>query len=171
MSRRRTVVLGAVLLALAVYFFLFEGFSATRPEPPGALAAKILDCTAGRPAELSVSVSHGTVSARREGEGWTTSAGGFAPGAFADLGEALCRLPVIDRIGSPARLEDFGLDPETAEIRVVIRGRELRLRVGASTPAGNLMYVKFTNEADVLKVGVELRSDVDRVAAFAGGLP
>jgi hypothetical protein len=169
MSGRRTAVLAGALLVLAIYCALFERFSVKPPEPPGTSGAKILDCRVGAPMNLSVTASRGAVSARREGEQWATSAGGFAPVAFADLAEALCRLPIIDRIGPVAKLEDFGLDPAPAEIRVVISGRERRLRIGASTPADNLMYVKFVDEADVLKVGVELRSNVDRVSAFAAG--
>jgi hypothetical protein len=169
MSGRRTAVLAAALLVLAVYFALFEGFSVTQPEPPWASGAKIVDCGAGAPTELALAVSRGAVSARREGEEWTTSAGGFAPGAFTDLAEALCRLPIIDRIGSATKLEDFGLDPALAEIRMVIGGRERRLRIGAPTPADNLMYVKFGDQTDVLKVGMELRASVDRISAFAGG--
>jgi hypothetical protein len=167
-SGRRTAVLAGALLVLAIYFALFEGFSLKQPPPPAAGGAKILDCGAGAPTELSLAVSRGAVSAHRENERWTTNAGGFAPGAFADFAEALCRLPIIDRIGPAAKLEDFGLDPAPAEIRLVIGGRERRLQIGASTPADNLLYVKFVDEADVLKVGVELRSSVDRVSAFAG---
>ena len=169
MSSRRTAVLAAALLVLAGYFTLFEGFSARQRDPPWSGGAKIVDCGAAAPTELSLAVARGAVSARRDGEQWTTSAGGFAPGAFADLAETLCRLPIIDRIGPAAKLEDFGLDPPPAEIRMVIGGRERRLRIGGSTPADNLMYVKFVDEADVLKVGAELRSSVDRVSAFAGG--
>jgi hypothetical protein len=169
MSGRRTAVLAAALVVLGVYFALFEGFSVTPPEPPWASGAKIVDCGAGAPTELALAVSRGTISARREGEEWTTSAGGFAPGAFADLAEVLCRLPIVDRIGSATKLEDFGLDPARAEIRMAVGGRERRLRIGAPTPAENLMYVKFMDEADVLKVGMELRASVDRISKFAGG--
>jgi hypothetical protein len=169
MSGRRTAALAGALLVLAIYFALFEGFSVEPPEPPAARGAKILDCRDGAPTKLSVMASRGAVSARREGERWATSAGGFAPAAFAGLAEALCRLPIIDHIGPVAKLEDFGLDPTSAEILIVIGGQERRLEIGASTPADNLMYVKFVDDADVLKVGVELRSNVDRVSAFAGG--
>ncbi len=169
MSGRRTAALAGALLVLAVYFSLFEGFSVMQPEPPWASGARIVDCGTGEPTELALTVSRGAVSARREGEGWTTSAGGFAPGAFADLAEVLCRLPIIDRIGAATKLEDFGLDSPPAEIRMVIGGRERRLRIGAPTPADNLVYVKFVDQADVLKVGMELRASVDRVSTFAGG--
>jgi hypothetical protein len=167
-SGRRTMILGTVLFVLAAYFALFER-STVRPERSDSGGSKILDCGDGRPTELSLTGPRGSISARREGEDWVTNAGGFAPVAFANLAEALCRLPVIDRIGPPVGLADFGLEPASAEIRATIGGRERRLQVGASTPAYNMMYIKFVDEPDVLKVGIELRSDVDRLSAFAGG--
>jgi len=167
MNARRSAILGAVLAVLVLYFALFEGFSIERPPPESETGVKLFDCKAAAPTEIQVTSPRGTVLARRIGEDWQTSAGGLAPTAFAGLAEALCRLPIIDRIGGPAKLDDFGLEPSAAEIRVAIRGRERRLLVGASTPASNLLYAKFAGEPDVLKLGAELAAVVERVSAFA----
>jgi len=167
MNARRSVILGAVLAALVLYFALFEGFSVERPPPESEGGVKLFDCKPSAPTEIRVTSQRGTVAARRSGEDWQTSAGGLAPTAFAGLAEALCRLPIIDRIGGAAKLGDFGLEPSAAEIRVTIGGRERSLLVGAATPASNLLYAKFAGEPDVLKLGAELAADVERVSAFA----
>jgi hypothetical protein len=167
MNARRSVILGAVLATLVCYFALFEGFSVERPPPESEAGVKLFDCKVSGPTEIQVTSRRGTVVARKVGDDWQTSAGGFAPAAFAGLAEALCRLPAIDRIAGAAKLEDFGLEPSAAEIRVTIGGRERRLLVGAATPASNLLYAKFAGEPDVLKVGAELAADVERVTAFA----
>ena len=93
--------------------------------------------------------------------------GGLAPAAFEALAEALCRLPVIDHIAGATRLEEYGLAPAAGEIHVVAGSQESRLLIGMPTPASNLMYVRFADRGEVLKIGVELASNVERVARFA----
>ena len=168
MSGRRTAILAAALAALLLYFALFEGFSVDRPAPAWERDEKILRCDGGGPSEIEVSGPAGRVAGKREGERWVSEAPGkYVAAAFADLAEALCRLPIIDRIEGPSRLADFGLEPPSAELSVAIGGRTVALLVGGSTPADNLMYLKLGDRPEVLKVGVEFKSDVDKVIASA----
>ncbi len=167
MSTRRSVVLAIVLALLAGYFALFEGFSGPRAAQDAALDEKLFDCAAGAPQRITVATTRGSLSARRNGEHWETTVGGLAPAAFEALAEALCRLPVIDRIAGATRLEEYGLEPAAGEIHVVAGSQERRLLIGMPTPASNLMYVRFADRGDVLKIGVELASNVERVARFA----
>ena len=57
--------------------------------------------------------------------------------------------------------------PAAGEIHVVAGSQERRLLIGMPTPASNLMYAKFADRDEVLKIGVELASNVERVARFA----
>ena len=167
MSTRRSMVLAIVLALLAGYFALFEGFSTPRVSPDSGLDEPLFDCEQAAPQEITVTTARGSLSARRSGAHWESAAGGLAPAAFESRAEALCRLPVIERIGGAVRLEDFGLEPAAGEIHVVAGSQDKRLLIGASTPASNLMYAKFADRAEVLKIGVELASNVERVARFA----
>jgi hypothetical protein len=171
MSARRTAILGAAFSALVLYFALFEGFSVERPPPEWERGEKILRCDGEGPSEIEVSAPRGRASGRRENDRWVTDVPApYAAEAFAGLAEALCRLPIIDRIeptSGPLRLADFGLEPPVAEIDVATAGGRQTLQVGSATPADNLMYVKRKERPEVWKVGVELRSDVERALARA----
>jgi len=156
-------------LVLAAYFAIFEGFSVERARPEWERGEKMLDCGSTTPRELSVSTADGTVSARLVQDRWETDAGGLAPTAFGALAETLCRLPIIDRIGGVGvKLADFGLDPPSARVKIGLAGTK-ELWLGTSTPADNLMYAKFVDRPEVLKLGVELKSAVARVAGYAQG--
>jgi hypothetical protein len=168
MSARRTAMLAATLLVLAAYFAIFEGFSNERAAPEWQRGEKIVDCRSGPPRELSVTTSEGTVAARLVHDRWETDAGGLAPIAFGALAETVCRLPIIDHMPAGEKLVDFGLDPPQAKIAIGL-GRKRELWLGASTPADNLLYAKFVDAPDVLKIGVELKSTVARVAGYAKG--
>jgi hypothetical protein len=161
-------VLGGALLLLAVYFAIFEGFTVERAAPEWERDEKMLDCRSGTPRALAVSTERGTVSARLVAERWETDATGLAPAAFATLAEVLCRLPVIDRIDGEVKLAEFGLDPPAVKVTIGLAGKR-ELWLGSSTPADNLMYAKLADRPEVLKVGVELKSTVDRVAGYAKG--
>jgi hypothetical protein len=179
MSTRRSMVLAIVLALLAGYFALFEGFSSPGAAPDSTRDEKLFDCTHGAPEEITVVTQSGSVSARRNGEQWQTTVGGLAPAAFEGLAESLCRLPVIDRIhlnslnslnsldSRAAQLEEFGLEPPAAEIHAVAAGQDRRLLIGTPTPASNLMYAKLADRPEVWKIGVELASNVERLARLA----
>jgi uncharacterized protein DUF4340 len=176
MSNRRTAILGAAFSVLVLYFALFEGFSVERPAPEWEQGEKILRCDRGVPTEMQVSGARGRVSGKRENERWVSDPPGpYASEAFADLADALCRLPIIDRIeptsptSGPLDLAQFGLEPPVAELDVVGGGGRHILLVGEATPANNLMYVKLQDRPEVWKVGVELRSDVEKVIVQAKG--
>ena len=158
-------MLACVLVALAGYFALFEGFSVT-PAPESHAADHLLDCAAGPPREIAVATAYGVVSGRLVDGRWQSDAGGLAPVAFETLAETLCRLPVIDRIASGAKLADFGLDPPQAKLAIGLGG-EKELWIGSATPAENLLYAKFADQGDIVKLGAELKSVVDRTAGYA----
>ncbi|MGH7896850.1 MAG: hypothetical protein ACREQQ_02795 [Candidatus Binatia bacterium] len=171
MSGRRTAILAAALALLAAYFAVFEGFSLERPPPDWQRGEKILACDRGRPNEIQVSGSRGSVSAKRDGARWQSeSSGPYVSEAFADLVEALCGLPIIDRIepgSDPLRLVDFGLEPPFATIEAAGPYGRYTLLIGEPTPADNLMYVKREERREIWKVGVALRSDVEKVITQA----
>ena len=166
MSGRRTAALGVTLLLLATYFAIFEGFAVTPELPEWERAEKMLDCRSATPRELAVSTDAGTVAAKNVQGRWETDAGGLAPSAFDALAEVLCRLPVIERIPAETSLADFGLEPPAAKVKIGLAGTK-ELWLGAATPAENLMYARFADRPDVLKLGVELKGSVERVAQYA----
>lgn len=168
MSGRRTALLAAALLAIGLYFALVEGFRVERPVPEGQQGEKLLDCGSGPPSALAVTSGRGRISARRVEDRWDTAARGLAPVSFGALADALCRLPIIEHFDDVANLADFGLDPAAATVDISIGGGVRRLLVGATSPASNLMYVKLADRPEVLKVGAELESNVERVAGYAG---
>jgi hypothetical protein len=167
MSTRRHWVLAIVLALLAVYFALFEGFSDRRPVPDSETGEKLFACARAQPRQISVSTARGRLDGKRSDGRWETSVGGLAPAAFESLADSLCRLPVIERIPGETMLADFGLEPPAAELHVVSDAGDSRLLLGAQTPASNLMYAKFADQPDVLKIGAELASNVERVARYA----
>jgi len=167
MSTRRTWLLGMVLALLAGYFVVFEGFAERRAVPDSDAGERLFDCARAQPKRITVATARGRISADRGDVAWQTSAGGLAPAAFEALAESLCRLPVIERIPGMANLGEFGLEPPAAEVDVVADTAERRLLLGTPTPASNLMYAKFADRPEVLKIGVEMASTVERVARFA----
>jgi len=169
-SGRRTAILACALVVLAAYFAIFEGFRVERARPEWERGEKMLDCGAATPRELAVATEDGTVTARFVHDRWETAAGGLAPVAFGALAETLCRLPIIDKIADAPKLADFGLDPPSAKVTIGLSGRK-ELLLGAPTPADNLMYAKLADRPEVLKIGVELKSAVSRVAGYARGEP
>lgn len=180
MSARRTVVLAVVFVCLAAYFILFEGISVAPTAPEWQRAEKIVRCAPRGFQALEVRSAKGRLVAERAGDGWRVTTPAVDPDTAArmvtDLAQALCELPVIDRIPAPASLADFGLERPSVELRMVHEGRSEVLLLGEDSPARNLMYAKFAERADVLKVGALLRMEVDKVAAHAtpdptGGSP
>ncbi len=167
MSGRRTLVLAATFIALAIFFALFEGFTVHRPIPEWERQEKILKCDAGRLRAIEISTSRGHVAGERNGDGWKPQHPVEAPQrasqAFEDLADSLCRLPIVDRIEQPASLADFGLESPAVQVRIVSEDKTEVLLLGNSTPASNLMYVKIADRSEVLKVGVLLRSEVEKV--------
>lgn len=172
MSGRRTVLLAVTFVVLTLYFALFEGFRLSPPLPEWERAEKILKCDSGGLKAIEVSTHRDRVAGERTTEGWKPQQPVELPKrasqSFEDLAESLCRLPIVDRIEQPASLADFGLDPPSAEIRVTNGPRTEVLLLGNATPASNLMYAKLAERPEVLKIGVLLRSDVDKVLHNAG---
>lgn len=167
MSGRRTAVLAAIFSALAIYFALFEGFTLRAAIPEWERQEKILKCDTGGLRAIELSTPRGQVAGERTADGWKPQQPVEVPQrasqAFEDLAESLCRLPIVDRIEQPSSLADFGLEPPSAQIRVVNGAKTEVLLLGSATPASNLMYAKMAERPDVMKIGVLLRSDVEKV--------
>lgn len=169
MSTRRTALLAAAFALLAIYFFVFERdrSEAARPEK----SETILPCADRRITELRVTGPRGVVSAARSGERWIASVDAErrdrAAGAFDDLADALCRLPVVDRIEGVEAASAYGLAEPRIEIDARIGETTHVVALGGTTPVGNLMYARRDGERAVLKVGVQLDSEVVKVQAYA----
>jgi hypothetical protein len=171
MSRRRTAILAAIFLVLGGYFVVFEGLSLERAKPEWEGEAKILPCPADGIREIRVAGPNGEVTGEREGEGWKISPGHEpkrpAELALDSLAAALCDLPVIDTIESPQSFADFGLDPAPIEVQVASGHWNAKLGIGEFTPARNLLYARKGDRPEVLKIGALLRSEIDKVLAYA----
>ncbi|MGH7857625.1 MAG: hypothetical protein ACREQY_09865 [Candidatus Binatia bacterium] len=171
MSIRRTAVLAAAFAILAVYFLVFEGVSVERPAPEWERGERILSCPAGGLSELHVSGPRGELRAERFGEGWKVvpkpELEQIAGAAVESLAASLCDLPVIDTIHDFSSLADFGLEAAPIEIRAAGGHWKGALFIGELTPARNLLYARREDGSQVLKVGALLRSEVDKVLAYA----
>src|SRR5262245_22538998 len=143
MSERRTAWLALMFAALCTYYVAVEGVRLRPAIPEWQRAEKILTCPEAGLDEITVRTAAGAISGKRGPAGWTTAAGGFAPGAFGDLADALCTLPVIDRVAEVSSLADFGLEKPRSEVEVKAGEETHRLAIGDTTPARNLLYLRI----------------------------
>jgi hypothetical protein len=164
-------MLAVAFAVLAIYFLAFEGVSVERPLPEATTGPTILACPDGGVTKLRVRGPGGIVVADRSGSEWrltpSPELGLPATLAVESLVSSLCDLPVIDTIPEPESLGDFGLDHPTVEVETAAGDWRSVLVLGDLTPAQNLLYAKRSDERRVLKVGALLRSEVEKVLAFA----
>lgn len=164
MSPGRTRVLAAVLVLLAVEFWLFEG-DHEGPSAPHAHPPALVECGAAVPDRLTISAEGRSVEAVRENGAWAAPGGPLASAALASLAEMLCRLPVLDRVADAASRAEFGLSPPRATVTGTVAGSRFALALGRATPLANQVYVAREERSGVLIVGAELASGVERALA------
>lgn len=170
MNERRTAVLLAVLALLAIWVFAVEGVG-REPDREAGAEPPILDCSAHPIAALRVSRAGDAVGGRQAAGRWTVDLdrerGSRVEPLLADLAEALCRMPVLDRSEATGGDADFGFAPAATEIAIERGGERRTLALGRSTPAGNRLYARFAGERTVLTVGAWFATSSERILAHA----
>jgi hypothetical protein len=171
-SERRTWILAVLFAALAIWVVLVEGVRIAPAPPEWERGEKIVACGEAPITAIEIRAGDRTLAARRSGERWSTDAPvadrDRAGLAIADLAQSLCDLPILDRIAEPGALADYGLEAPGVSLVIDRAGGRTTLDLGAASPAQNLLYARFREDAAVLQVGVLLRHEVQKVLAAAG---
>jgi hypothetical protein len=152
------------LVALLISFWL-DGRHPRLPAKRSKERAAILACGEGDPSSIAVTSAGATISGERKDGRWI----GGAASAFADLGDALCTLPIIDRIPTAEHLAAFGLETPRIMVRVVTSSGIHTLQIGDTTPAGNFVYARDASRSEILKLGEQVRSEVAKVLLHSRG--
>ncbi len=160
---RSTLLLGAVLLALAAYIGLVDSRLPVDEAGPAAI-----EVTSGDITEITVTASDGVTSRLvRENEVWrlidpVEAAADIA--VASTIAGSLASIEVQRELADePTSLQEYGLDPPRVEVAFrTANGEEYTVRIGATTPAGDNRYARI-DDGGIILVGAFLDDTFNRV--------
>jgi hypothetical protein len=173
MTRRGTVLLIGVLVALVGYLWLVESRRAAHPPPAVAEEPPLLDGPSGAVARVELLQGDTRITALRRDDTWVDADGRAWDGnALADLLETLTGLrPVMEVDPSPDDDAGYGLGPAAQRLQISgTDGRSLlALDIGERNPAWTGLYVRRVGERRVVLVGAVLRWELEKLRDAAPG--
>ena len=167
---RGTVVLVAILAALAAYLWAVELKSLPRslPQPPALLAVPPAEV-----ARLELEGQGQRLTARRIDSRWADVAGrAWRTGVVSDVLEAVATLrPIMVIDADPAHESDYGLGADATRLQLAAAGGEslLSLEIGDRNPAWTGLYARLAGHREVVLIGAVLRWEIEKLREAAPG--
>ena len=170
MRWQTTAVLGALLAALAGFYYVYE--VRLGPERQQAASAKGRVFT-GEPAdatELAIRRPDQTVRLTKEGDAWQMVEPLKVRGSGSTVQETLTSVLTarVDReiASAPEAVAEFGLDKPAAVIAVAMKdGTRRELELGSRNPTGVWVYAREAGKPAVFLVGESVLRDATRPVA------
>ena len=171
MTGRGTALLMVVLLGLVGYLWLVE--TRHRRAAPVAEAPPLLVATPDSVARVDLQDREGHLTAMRRDGSWTDAEGRtWESDAVSDLLDTLSTLrPVMVVDPEPDDVAGYGLGASAQHLQLAAGdGRPLlTLEVGERNPAWTGLYVRRTEEHQVIMVGAVLRWEIEKLRDAAPG--
>jgi hypothetical protein len=171
MSWKTIAVLLIHVLALGGYFYYDTYWLLPARDKAESVKGRLWSVEPKDVEGLSIKRATDTIRLKRVDDGWEMLEPVKARGDRGPVDEVVLSLTTarVDRevAANPAKLDEFGLDPATAEVRLDVKGRSepLTLLVGAKSPTGAWVYAKEAGKPAIVTLSEVTARDVARPAA------
>jgi hypothetical protein len=170
MRWQTTAVLAVLLLALGVFYYVYEIRLGPEREKTEGRKGRVFTAEPADVTDVEIKRTDGVVKLKREGDGWQVLEPMKARGDRGAIDETVTSLVTarMDREieAAPAALGDFGLDKPTAEVTLRLKdGKEVGLILGAKSPTGVWVYAREAGKPAVFVVGESALRDATRPVA------
>jgi hypothetical protein len=170
MRWQTTAVLAVLLLALGVFYYIYEIRLGPEREKTEGRKGRVFTAEPADVSEVEIKRTDGVVKLKRDGDGWQVLEPVKARGDRGAIDETVTSLITarMDREieAAPTALGDFGLDKPTAEVTLRLKdGKDLGLSLGAKSPTGVWVYAREAGKPAVFVVGESALRDATRPVA------
>src|SRR5881409_1444009 len=170
MRWQTTAVLAVILIALGVFYYVYEVRLGPEREKTEGRKGRVFTVEPADVAEVELKRADSTVKLQREGEGWQILAPVSARGDRGPIDETVTSIVTarMDREieADPKALGDFGLDRPAAEATLKLKdGKQIGLILGAKSPTGVWVYAREAGKPAVFVVGDSVLRDTTRPVA------
>src|SRR3989449_4467228 len=170
MRWQTTAVLAAILIALGVFYYVYEVRLGPEREKTEGRKGRVFAVEAADVIEVEIKRPDSTVKAKRDGDGWQLLEPVKARGDRTPIDETVNSVVTarMDREieANPKAPGDFGLDKAAAEVTLRLKdGKQIGLTLGAKSPTGVWVYARETGKPAVFVVGESILRDATRPLA------
>jgi hypothetical protein len=170
MRWQTTAVLAVILIALGVFYYVYEVRLGPEREKTEGRKGRVFTAEPADVTEVELKRPDSVVKLKREGDGWQILEPVQARGDRGPIDETVTSVVTarMDREieAAPAALGDFGLDKPAAEITLRLKdGKQLGLILGAKSPTGVWVYAREAGKPSVFVVGDSVLRDTTRPLA------
>jgi len=170
MRWQTTAVLAAILIALGVFYYVYEVRLGPEREKTEGRKGRVFTAEPADVTEVELKRPDSVVKLKREGDGWQILEPVKARGDRGPIDETVTSVVTarMDREieSAPAALGDFGLDKPAAEVTLRLKdGKPLGLVLGAKSPTGVWVYAREVGKPAVFVVGDSVLRDTTRPLA------
>jgi hypothetical protein len=170
MRWQTTAILAVLLLALGVFYYIYEIRLGPEREKTEGRKGRVFTAEPVDVSEVEIKRADGVVKLKREGDGWQVLEPVKARGDRGAIDETVTSLVTarMDREieAAPSALGDFGLDKPAAEVTLRLKdGKDLGLSLGAKSPTGVWVYAREAGKPAVFVVGESALRDATRPVA------
>jgi hypothetical protein len=170
MRWQTTAVLAVLLVALGVFYYIYEIRLGPEREKTEGRKGRVFTAEPADVNEVEIKRTDGIVKLKREGDGWQVLEPVKARGDRGAIDETVTSLITarMDREieAAPTALGDFGLDKPAAEVTLRLKdGKDLGLSLGAKSPTGVWVYAREAGKPAVFVVGESALRDATRPVA------
>src|SRR6266850_2203833 len=167
MRWQTTAVLAVVLIALGVFYYVFEIRMGPEREKTEGRKGRVFTAEAADVTDIEIKRPDATIKAKREGDGWQLLEPVQARGDRAPVEETVSSVITarMDREidADPKTPGDFGLDKPAAQVTLRLKdGKQIGLALGAKSPTGVWVYARETGKPAVFVVGESILRDATR---------
>jgi Domain of unknown function (DUF4340) len=167
MRWQTTAVLAVLLIALGVFYYVYEIRLGPEREKVEGRKGRVFTVEPADVTEVELKRADSTVTLKREGEGWQILAPVKARGDRGPIDETVTSIVTarMDREieAAPKALGDFGLDRPAAEATLTLKdGKHVGLILGAKSPTGVWVYAREAGKPAVFVVGDSVLRDTTR---------
>lgn len=169
MRWQTTAALAVILLALGVFYYVYEIRLGPEREKAEAAKGRLFSVEAADVSEVEMRRAADTVKLRRAEGGWQLLEPVTARGDQGIVDSTVTGLVTarVDReiAAAPASLAEFGLDRPAADVVVTLKdGRQLGLQLGVKSPTGVWVYARERDKPAVFVLSDSLLRDATRPA-------
>lgn len=170
MRWQTTAVLAVLLIALGVFYYVYEVRLGPEREKTEARKGRVFTVEPVDVNEVVLRRGEETVRLRRAGESWDMLEPLKSAGDRGTVEEVVTSVATarMDREieAQPQNLGDFGLDKPAAEATLLLKdGKQVGLRLGSKSPTGTWVYAQETGKPSVIVVSDGVLRDVTRPLA------
>jgi Domain of unknown function (DUF4340) len=170
MRWQTTAVLAVLLIALGVFYYVYEVRLGPEREKTEGRKGRVFAAEPADVTEVELKRPDSIVKLKREGDGWQILEPVKARGDRGPIDETVTSVVTarMDREieAAPTALGDFGLDKPAAEVTLRLKdGKQLGLVLGAKSPTGVWVYARETGKPAVFVVGDSVLRDTTRPIA------